>query len=124
MASTAKSADTISRDTYLDEQKLVFEYIKHVTTLDTGSIVLLTVLLEKFFHKPVWGALISVSFAGFVLSLVCLTLAAFGVIRSIRTPQAVSIELVRFTAWTFVLGLLGFLGGISSLALFAAKNWS
>jgi F0F1-type ATP synthase assembly protein I len=109
---------------YVDSQKLVFDYIKHITTLDTGTIILLTVLLEKFFRTPQWKCLIVIAFLGFIVSIVALTLAAFGIIRSVRTPQEISLGLVRFTSWNFILGILGFITGILAVGVFAAKNWS
>lgn len=121
---TIKKHSTTSSDNYFDEQKLVFDYIKHISTLDTGSIILLTVLLEKFFQDPVWKKLIPFTFGSFAISLVFLTLAALGVIRSIRDPKAVPIGIVRFTSWIFMFGLLGFLLGIIFMAVFATKNWS
>lgn len=109
---------------YVEAQKIVFDYIKHITTLNTGSIVLLTVLLEKFFRAPEWKILIVLTFLGFVMSIITLTFAAFGVIRSIRTPQKISIGIIRFTSWNFILGIIGFILGIVCLAVFAGKNWA
>ena len=106
---------------YIEAQKVVFDYIKHLTTLNTGSIVLLTILLEKFFKNPAWRALISVIVGGFVLSVVALTFAAFGVIRSIRNPGEPST--MKLTAWSFIPGIVFFLIAIVSLAIFSIKNW-
>jgi hypothetical protein len=108
---------------YTEAQKVVFDYIKHITTLDTGSIILLALLLEKFFKTPQWKFLITVSFFGFSLSIIALTFAAFGIIRSIRTPLDISTGLIKYTSWSFLLGISSFLVGILSLAVFAGKNW-
>jgi len=108
---------------YVEAQKVVFDYVKHITTLDTGSIVLLTVLIEKFFKTPKWQFLVPVIFLGFILSIVMLAFTAFGLIRSIRTPQHITIGLVRFTTWTFITGIIGFITAMVSLAVLAVKNW-
>jgi hypothetical protein len=108
---------------YVEAQKVVFDYLKHITTLDTGSIVLLTVLLEKFFKAPKWEVLVIPTFTGFMVSITALTFAAFGVIRSIRTPHSVGPALVKFTSWSFILGVGGFIVGIGSLSVLAAKNF-
>ncbi len=101
---------------YVEAQKVIFDYIKHITTLDTGAIVLLTALLEKFFKTPEWKILITLTFSGFILSIIALTLTAFGIIRSIRTPLKVSTNLVRFTAWNFMIGIISFVIAIICLA--------
>jgi hypothetical protein len=44
----------------------VLDYLKHITTLDTGSIVLLTALLDKFFAGGRWKFLVVVTFLGFL----------------------------------------------------------
>jgi len=116
-------ADSEYGKQYVEAQRVVFDYIKHVTTLDTGSIILLALLLEKFFKTPAWRFLVIVSFLSFSLSIVALTLAAFGIIRSIRTPLTITAGLVSYTSWTFLFGILLFLVGILSVACLAAKNW-
>ena len=121
-SNTPKDADFAKQ--YLEEQKTVLDYVKHITTLGTGSIVLLATLLDKIFTAPEWTILVQFTFASFVLSIIFLTLAAFGIIRSIRTPANVSAGLADFTAWSFILGLAGFLGGILLLAVFAVRNWA
>jgi hypothetical protein len=108
---------------YIEEQKLTFDYIKHITTLDTGSIVLLATFLEKFFKKPEWRVLIIPTFLGFVVSAIALGLASIGILRSIRTPTDISTGLRTFTAVAFLIGVFGFLLGMTSLALLAVKNW-
>jgi hypothetical protein len=112
-----------SGEEYIEAQKVVFDYIKHLTTLNTGSIILLTILLEKFFKTPAWGFMVSVIFGGFVLSIIALTLTAFGIIRSIRTPMKITTGLVTFTSWTFIPVIVFFLIAIVSLAIFSIKNW-
>jgi hypothetical protein len=108
---------------YVEVQKIVFDYIKHITALDTGAIILLTVLLEKFFKVPRWSVLIYSTFMGFGFSIIALTLAGFGVVRSVHTPDKIESGLAEFTTWTFILGLIGFLVGIMSIALLVVKNW-
>ncbi|EJG1207096.1 TPA: hypothetical protein ACPVXI_000036 [Vibrio parahaemolyticus] len=110
-------------DVYIEQQKVTLDYIKHVTTLCTGSVVTLALLLEKFFSEPKFSYLILLSFGGFLLSILFLTLAAFGVLRSIKTPQYVTKGIVNFTAVTFVLGGISFLVALSSFGMFSVLNW-
>jgi hypothetical protein len=108
---------------FIDTQKTVFDYIKHITALSTGSVVLLATFVEKLFSKPVWKVLILASFSGFILSMIFLTLCGFAVVRSMRTPENISSELVTFTSWSFILGLASFLVAICSLAVFTMRNF-
>jgi L-asparagine transporter-like permease len=112
-----------SSERYIEVQKVVLDYVKHITTLDTAAIVLLTTLLEKIFPEPEWKILVVVAMVAFLTSLWFLTLSALGLVRSIRTPDNVSMPLVRYTGWTFIVGLGGFGLGVASLAVFAIKNW-
>ena len=44
----------VNTSSYIEQQKIVFDYIKHITTLNTGSVVLLAALLEKLFKTKIW----------------------------------------------------------------------
>lgn len=109
-------------DQYIDTQKTVFDYVKHITTLNTGSIVLLASFLEKLFTNAVWKPLVVVVFSGFTISVGLLTLCGFGIIRSIRTPEKIGKGLINFTTWTFILGMIAFFVALLSLALFTVRN--
>ncbi|XYB74228.1 hypothetical protein ACSTJ7_09805 [Vibrio parahaemolyticus] len=114
---------SLKDDIYIEQQKVTLDYIKHVTTLCTGSVVTLALLLEKFFSEPKYSYLILYSFGGFLLSILFLTLAAFGVLRSIKTPQNVTRGIVNFTAITFIFGGVSFLIALSSFGAFSILNW-
>ena len=107
---------------YIEVQKTVFDYIKHITTLNTGSIVLLASLLEKIFPNPVWKIFIMISFSCFVLSVMLLTLCGFAIIYSMRIPEQITPRLVNFTALTFIFGMITFVVALSSLAAFTMRN--
>jgi hypothetical protein len=109
---------------YVEAQKVTFDYVKHVTALDTGSIIVMTVLLEKFFKVPEWSFLIPITFVGFIMSIAALTLTSFGIILSIRTPDKISKSLADFTSLTFIAGIIFFFIGIIAISLLAIKNWA
>ena len=50
--------------------KALLEYLKHLTTLSTGSIVLTTTFLEKLFQNPLWKTAVVVSLIGFMTSII------------------------------------------------------
>ncbi|MGL6420209.1 hypothetical protein ACSZMW_21695 [Aeromonas allosaccharophila] len=110
-------------DLYIEQQKVALDYIKHVTTLCTGSILTLALLLEKFFNKPEYSFLILVAFAGFLISILFLTLSAFGVLRSIKTPNKISRGVVNFTTIAFILGGITFIVALLAFGVFSILNW-
>lgn len=105
-------------------EKLIFDSMKHLTTLNTGSILLLVTFLEKLFSNPRWKPLIAVSLICFVLSIVCsvssMLQSANHVKHSGRFPRletGVKSTIYYSALFTFVVGLSG-------LVAFALKNVS
>lgn len=103
-------------------EKLFFESMKHLTTLSTGSILLLVTFIEKLFSNPSWKALIAVSLISFVVSIMCsvssMLQSANHVKHSGRFPRleaGVKTTIYYSALFTFVVGLAG-------LVAFALKN--
>jgi hypothetical protein len=121
-------AEGKSRDR-VDYLKDLVEYLKHITTLSTGSIVLLATFLEKIFAQPQWKLAVVVSVGGFLVSIIG-SVATYSVIlffemrseigSSVETPTAAKIigMIGFFATW------LGFLCGIAALSVFAIRNLS
>lgn len=108
----------------LEQTKFMADYLKHVTTLSTGSFILLTLFLEKLFNRPHWRVLVIISIGGFALSLVASVLAFIGLLHWLPSLEGD----INFGSklWTHggVFTGLGFLIGVSALMLFAIGNWS
>lgn len=117
--------DEINKDTIshqIEAQKALLDYCKHLTTLSTGSIVIVAGFIEKVFPSPQWKLLTAIS-------LICFMISILGAIIEhtvllINFPPKLKLKL-----WTGVLGGMGlflawggFLIGIFSLAIFAVKN--
>jgi hypothetical protein len=105
-------------------EKLFFESMKHLTTLNTGSILLLVTFIEKLFSNPSWKGLIAVSLISFVVSIMCsvssMLQSANHVKHSGRFPRletGVKTTIYYSALFTFVVGLAG-------LVAFALKNVS
>lgn len=105
-------------------EKLFFESMKHLTTLSTGSILLLVTFLEKLFSNPRWKALIAVSLICFVVSIMCsvssMLQSANHVKHSGRFPRletGVKTTIYYSALFTFIVGLAG-------LVAFALRNVS
>jgi hypothetical protein len=102
-------------------QKLLYDAFKHLTTLSTGSILLLITFLEKF-TEPQWRPLIAVSLLGFtactVLAFGTMLVLSDSVFKIAEETESGS----RIGAMGFTLSLASFLIGIASLVVFALKN--
>nr|WP_143710591.1 hypothetical protein [Janthinobacterium sp. Marseille] len=55
--------------------KLVFDLMKHLTTLSSGSILILITLLEKVFRESPPTLYIRFSFGGFCISIIAAVVA-------------------------------------------------
>lgn len=110
---------------HIEIQKVVMGYIKHLTALSTGSIILLTILLEKFFNKDILDLrfLIGTSFISFLLSVLLFSLCSLGIIKSMRVKDANSLENKKYSSITFFIGIITFFLGLVSLSIFAIVNW-
>jgi hypothetical protein len=114
----AENADAL----YIDVQKSVVDYAKHVTTLSAGSIVVLVSLIDKLFSDAKAIELVMASLASFIAATILLTLAIVGVLRSMRTPSAVSAGVRSYTGITLGGGLAAFAVGTLLLAIFGITN--
>jgi hypothetical protein len=64
------SRASIPTNAKLDTYKLVFDLMKHLTTLSSGSILILITLLEKVFQSAPPSITVGVAFTGFCFSIV------------------------------------------------------
>lgn len=100
----------------------LYAYFRHLSTLSTGSIIIIAAFLEKVFTEPAWIFLVKISISGFLLSVVCSVIAytlLIGSADAVETPPGLA-DGVGVAA--LLLTWLGFLVGISTLAVFAIKN--
>jgi hypothetical protein len=67
-------SDQHTHATSLEVARFWSDYLKHLTTLSTGSTVLIATFLEKIFSHPQWKAAIVISLAGFMGSILCSTI--------------------------------------------------
>jgi hypothetical protein len=104
---------------YVEGEKLLFEVSKHVTTLSTGSILVMIALLEKLFKENVhWKLLILISFGMFMLSIMYAVNTMTGIGLALRESKPTgkmgkAFMLISFSA--FAIGML-------SLMIFGFKN--
>ena len=105
--------------------KLWADYLKHITTLSTGSILLIATFLEKLFAQPRWKAAVLTSLLGFLASVLGSTIGLSGVVirskKLVWTKAEDDIETNLMVAGTLA-AWLGFLVGIVGLTAFTIRN--
>jgi hypothetical protein len=115
----------MERKSKVERIKLWVDYFKHLTTLSTGSIVLIATLLEKAMPHARARAAIITSLIGFlacvlgaVLSLTCMAVE-MGAWEDDEDPEP-------WTETPLLVGIIlswsGFLTGLFALAVFAIRN--
>lgn len=107
----------------VEQYKILLDYVKQLTTLSTGSIVVIAAFVQKSFNQPKWRAVVAVSLASFMLSVlasVILHTVLLGFSPARESPSTQWEELLAAISvgvcWFF------FLTGIASLSIFVIKN--
>ena len=118
--------ETLFRQTLIEENKLSFEAMKQLTTLSTGSLVLMVTFLERLFgNNREWTGLLAVTLISLVLSII------LAVSTMVQTTNLLTTFTVKRNDYTFKMRLtkgimassfVVFVMGILSLAIFALKN--
>jgi len=103
------------------------DYFKHITTLDTGAILIIIAFIEKAFKRPEARGLIAIAFVCFASSLVCSVVAIYGYAKRIAAEeQKIHIEYSNFrkalAKVNFSISILGFIFGVLSLVIFGIVN--
>jgi hypothetical protein len=103
-------------------EKLYFDSMKHVTTLNTGSILILVTMLEKLFPNPRWWALIAFSLTSFGFSILCSVSSMLQSAHYVKWYGNIPKAEATIKDLVYYLALISFLFGIISLVVFAMKN--
>jgi hypothetical protein len=122
---TAEEVENRQRQ-ILEISKLSFESMKHLTTLSTGSIVLMVAFLEKLFlNNREWAGLIGAALIAFILSIVA-SASSLVQINSLLTDVFTLHNDMhfrdKFRMWTNGIAFISFVLGIVFLVIFAFKN--
>ena len=100
--------------------KICIDYLKHLTTLSTGSLILIVTFIEKIFLHPEWKVLVAVAIGALLVSIVSAVLAMTAFVGAIHYPPEGSLKLLGASG--LVGTWLGFLVGMTSLTVFAIRN--
>jgi hypothetical protein len=116
MAETESGIDTV------EFIKLATGFMDHLTTLDTGSILMMATFIEKLFRNPRWKFLVMLSFVAFTSSIVGAVLVNFMLIMSESKTGPVGGPEEAIAIVGGLVALLGFLLGVLCLSLFGIRN--
>ena len=101
--------------------KLEHDFLKHLATLSSGSILLMVAFLEKLFKQPTWRFLICASLVSFTCSIVGSIFIQIMVILQFHGGFQKGEGDWPFRIFS-VMAFGGFLLGIISLVVFALRN--
>jgi ABC-type polysaccharide/polyol phosphate export permease len=106
----------------VEQYKIVIDYVKHITTLSTGSIVAMTAFLQRLTTNR-WKGMIVISLASFMLAIVGsvvlhTSMIVFGPGR--KSPFT-KLENFLIPASTLLVWI-GFILGTLSLSIFVIRN--
>jgi hypothetical protein len=105
--------------------KQFVEYVKHLTALSTGSILILTAFLEKVFVQRKWKAFVLFSLLGFGTSVIAAVITYTQLLDLFSVVDEATKEKRLDSTLFFVSVLLiwiGFLVGIVALLVFCIRN--
>jgi hypothetical protein len=108
-------------DKRVEYAKILFEYLRHLATLSTGSILLIAAFLEKVFPQRVWTVMAVIALVGFIISVIGTILAYTIYLPMIKNPRTHPMA-ERFFGVGLVMAWGGFLLGIICLTVFAIRN--
>lgn len=119
---TEQKVEATAEKSYQEGEKLYFDSMKHLTTLNTGSILLLVTFLEKLFNNPRWKALIVVSLCSFTLSILFSVSSMLQSANHVKNSGKFRPLEVNVKKVIYYVALITFLSGIISLVVFAWSN--
>jgi hypothetical protein len=101
--------------------KLLFDLNKHITTLATGTMLLMVELFERVFKTPVWKALGALTFMLFAATVICSVIAMFSFAMYSRKTHSASDDPIRWGAMFFSLALVSLIAGVIAFVTFTLK---
>ena len=96
--------------------KMLFEFLKHLTTLSSGSILLIVALAEKFIKAPHLSQHLFRSVFLFCVAILT-ALLTMGVLSFHAGGDKLSTGAIKLFAWGLLMSAMGFFGGIALVGL-------
>jgi hypothetical protein len=108
-----------------DQRRALYEFLRHLMTLDSGALVLTVTLIEKVFAQPAQRSAVGFAVAAFLLSLLAGAITYLNLLANyprVGAPRMSSSDL-RFYLWSMAATVFGFMVGMGALAWFFWTNW-
>lgn len=107
-----------------DKEKLdaQVEYVKYLTTLSTGAIVILVSFLDRIVTQPAWIGLIGISLCGFLVTILFNLFMMLVLAANAEGSIDGDSWIVTLANWANFLGFFTFLIALVCLVVFAFKN--
>lgn len=104
--------------------KIEFEYLKHLTTVCTGSILLIVAFLEKLFKQPEWKLFVAIALCCFVISIILCAVAQVAIIDKVSEKESFIVRKIvqDFTIDLLLSALFLYVIGCICLVFFGLKN--
>lgn len=109
---------------YRESMKLAFDFFKHLTTLSTGSVLLLVTFLDKLFQTPKCGSLVVWTVALFTFSTLG-SIVGMYLSADILQKGGAHSDIKQWIANKFsYLVIIVFFAALAILSIFFAKNYA
>jgi hypothetical protein len=130
MKDKTPSTDSVNKqeqptNAQIEGVKLVCDFLKHLTTLSTGSIVIIATFREKLGAQMSWRSLAAIAVGGFILStLGALVGAGVLVFRAeVGEFSGTTGAEQHIEGFALLASFAGFFVALLSLAILAVKNF-
>ncbi len=107
-----------------EQVKMVFDHTKHLTTLSTGSILMIIAFYKELSSNHVWTYMVGVGLVAFIFSILASTIAQVVTIKlpSTQKTDALTEKKDNMAALPFIISWATFLIGIIFLCVYGVKN--
>lgn len=110
-------------DHKVEGYKILFDTFKHLTTLSTGSILLLVTVLKDLFKTPEWSVLIAVTLIMFLISTLAslIVMLAFG--DTVYGKGEFTVPYLEYIVVpSIIISAVAFISGLIVFVIFVLKN--
>ncbi|CAM3893862.1 MULTISPECIES: hypothetical protein [Pseudoalteromonas] len=101
--------------------RLLYDVMKHLTTISTGTLVILVSFLTKVFSQPEWVYLIPVVMVSFLISIVSSLFSMLYISDAIQKVE-MNENTKTYAQNSYLVAGGSFIMGIIMLIVFATKN--
>lgn len=106
-----------------DTAKYIADFHKHLTTLATGTLVLLSTFIDKLFSAPKWKALVVATMLGLLSTVVCCIYSYWLHLSSVEKERNLEPRQKRLDDLLGLCMLLSFTGALACLVVFFVRNY-